>query len=143
MIDPILRDAYLATRYVVMLDGRELALKIGEPSPELDRIMTARAVTMAAFVTAWNPCSERLPVAENLARSEALAAAVRDTGLETLPVVAGADDPDWTEHGLLILGADATLASRLGRRFAQNAVVTVARGEAPQLVVLVSPDAAS
>ena len=143
MIDPTLRTAYLNTRYLVTVGGQYLTLKIGEASPELDDMLGARSVEMAAVVTAWNPRSQCLPREENLDRGNALSSVVHDLGLETLPVVATLGDPHWIEHGLLILGIHEGLACQLGRQFAQNAIVTVTRGNVPQLIELINPGEAS
>ena len=143
MIDKALREAYLATRYVVTIGVDRVELRIGRPAPELDRYLVAGSIATAAFVTAWNPRSERLSEAENLLRSQELATTVAALGLQALPVVTAADDPQWIEHGLLILDISEAQARALGDRFGQNAIVMLERGGAPRLVELVSPGAAS
>ncbi len=143
MIDAALRDAYLATGYVVTIGMDRIELRIGQPAPELDRHLAAGSIATAAFVTAWNPRSERLSEAENLLRGHDLATAVAALGLQALPVVTAADDPEWIEHGLLIFDTSEAQARALGDRFGQNAIVMLELGGAPQLIELVSPGAAS
>lgn len=143
MIDAALRRAYLATRYVVTDGENRAPIEIGVATPELDRLLAARSVATAAFVTAWNPRSDLLAPAENLRRASELTLAVQALGLDALPVATTAEDARWIEHGLLILGISQTRACSLGRRFGQNAIVMVSRGTAPRLIELVSPDEAS
>lgn len=143
MIDESLRQAYLATDYILAVGAVSIRLNIGRDAPELDRLLTARSVDTAAFVTAWNPRSAWLPVAENLLLAARLAAAVEECGFQSLPVTTTADDPRWIEQGLFILGISEEAARRLGRDFDQNAIVMVNRGSPPRLIDLVSPAGAS
>jgi hypothetical protein len=141
MMDDSLRAAYLAARYLVAVDGDRITLEIGRPAPDLDKILIARSVESAAFVTAWNPHSTWHARDDNLVLGSRLATAVEQLGLAALPVTTTADDPRWVEHGLLILGIFEPRARRLGEQFAQNAIVMVDRGAAPRLIDLVSKDA--
>ncbi len=137
MIDEALRSAYLATRYVVTIGADRIELRIGRRAPELDHYLAGKSVATAAFVTAWNPRSERLSDEENCRRARNLAAAVAALNRQALPVVTAADDPSWVEHGLLILGVSESEARALGERFAQHAIVMVERGGTPRLIELV------
>lgn len=143
MIDDALRDAYRAARYIVSVGDACITLEIDRPSSDLDLLLADRAVATAAFVTAWNPRRVWRQEAENRLRASDLATTVQSLGLNALPVTTTAEDPRWVEHGLLILGISETQARDLGEQFAQNAIVMMARGDAPRLIERVSRDAAS
>lgn len=136
---PIPREtvaAYEAADYVIA-DTPELVLKIGVPSPRLDALLDRYAVRDAAYVTAANPLGEVQRAGENAAAHEALCAMVRGAGFPHVEGEGRDPEGDWpVEKGLLILGMSRKNAERLGRHFRQNAIVVLAHGEAPSLVLL-------
>ncbi|MGI9176836.1 MAG: DUF3293 domain-containing protein [Pirellulales bacterium] len=136
MNDPALDFAYRATAYVVVMpDGISLALRIGEPSAPLDRLLAVTGHDHWAFVTACNPRSTRLDETENARRMARLADIVRERGLRTLPGEGRGDGGDWpVEPSLLVLGIEEPDAISLGRMFDQHAVVVGSRGSATRLV---------
>jgi hypothetical protein len=131
-----LAAAYRKAEYVVFGEP-ELVLRIGEPSPELDRLLEAQGAGTAAFVTAANPGGEVMSEEANRAAMAALRAS---------PLVAACQcyagegrDPQrkWVpEPSVLVLGISRAEAQTLGRAFAQNAIVFVRKGRAPELVML-------
>jgi hypothetical protein len=56
--------AYLVTEYQTA-NEKPFVLRIGQRSEELAALCQAYAVSTAAVLTAWNPCSEARPHAEN------------------------------------------------------------------------------
>ena len=130
-----LAAAYLSTTYRVDAPSGPIALRVGQRSGALDRLLKRRGLRTWAFVTACNPRSRRLPGWRNLARQRRLQGAVGRLGFATLPARAWATMPAWPpEPSLLILGIGRQRARRLARLFGQNAIVAGRRGGPPELV---------
>ncbi|HVJ53234.1 MAG TPA: DUF3293 domain-containing protein [Aliidongia sp.] len=131
-----LRHAYLATRYLFADGDREVAVRIGQASPELDALLARHGAAGAAFITAWNPGSRASDPAENLAAAERLQATVDALGLVALAHRGVPDETEWVpEEGLLVLDIGATAAVAIAEAFGQNAIVHIAPGGAAELVL--------
>lgn len=134
-IAPELHAAYLETTYWVEARPAPIALRIGERSRALDRVLARHRVRSWAFVTAWNPKSRLLASWRNLARDGQLRQALATAGYRWLPALGEGDDPGWTpEPSVLVLGLSVPNAVRLGRRLQQNAVVVGKLGGRATLV---------
>jgi hypothetical protein len=121
---PELHTAYLRTTYWVEARPAPIALRVGERSRALDRVLAQHRGRQWAFVTAWNPQSQPVASWRNVARDAQLRHRLARAGYRWLPALGEGDDPDWTpEPSVLVLGMSAPDAARLGRRFGQNAVV--------------------
>jgi len=135
MSTPALHAAYLQTTYWVEAGPQPVALRIGERSCALDRMLGACRASRWAFVTAWNPRSELRPRWQNARRQRALLHALRSSGWHWVGALAQGDGDDWPpEPGVLVLGISREQARRLGRRFRQYAVVAGQRGGVARLV---------
>ena len=134
-ISESLLQAYLATSYEADLPNGRIALRIGEHSPVLDKLMRKNGYQSWAFVTAFNPGSQSLSEDENRTRHQQLQL---DIQTQDLPFFHGAGCPakgDWQpELSLLILGISYDNARILGRRYEQLAIVTGDLGGRAQLV---------
>jgi hypothetical protein len=123
-----LRDtiATKAARYEVHVnDGRVFVLRHGNRHADFDAFLRqghpdARSW---AFVTAWNPYSQRLSTVENAARQSELRAHVTGMGFAVLDGVGCDDGSDWSEESLLVIGIARADACALGVRFGQHAVL--------------------
>lgn len=136
--DPRLWDAYRATDYEVETSEGVVPIRIGRLHPRIDRLCVQERADSWCFLTAWNPGSQQLPAADNERRNEALQARLSHGSFVVLEGVGRGEDPAWPpEASFFVLGIDRERASRLGRRFGQNAIVYGARGEAAELVALV------
>lgn len=135
MTDPALDAAYRATTYSALFpDGARVALRIGEHSEPLDRLLAATGHDHWAFVTACNPRSTRLDETENAERMARLVEIVRDRGLQSVPGEGRGDDDQWpAEPSLLVPGIEEPDAIALGRMFDQQAIVVGSRGSPPRL----------
>jgi hypothetical protein len=123
-IDPELQTAYLRTAYWVEARPQPIALRVGERSLALDRVLARQRARQWAFITAWNPHSQLLAPWRNAARQNQLLQVLRRAGYRWLPALGEGDDPAWPpEPSVLVLGMSARDAVRLARRFGQNAVV--------------------
>lgn len=128
-------DAYARTTYQARTPG-VVALRLGEPCPVLDALLTGKKATSWAFLTAANPGSQPLAPAENERRCAALEQEVRVLGLDAFPGEGVPDVPGWApERSLLILGLDCAAAIRLGQRWGQLAVVVGHCGAVADLVL--------
>ena len=117
-----LRRAFLATAY----EAAGIVVRVGQRSTALDRTLTGPA----AFVTAWNPLSRRMPPGWNARmqrRLRALAPAILAEGFGR--------GRGWAEAHLLV-AADPRRIAVLARRFRQHAVVLVAPRRAARLLIL-------
>lgn len=128
--------AYKAAQYVVF-GQPELVLRVGEPSPALDALLEAHRAATAAFVTAANPRGERRSLAENVVAFQSLKNAIKRSRCVFFEGEGRDPANQWHPEGsVLVLGIARAEAEALGRRFAQNAIVFVAKGGAPELVLL-------
>jgi hypothetical protein len=50
-----LRNAYLATDYIVWSDNRDLVIRVGERALPIEHLLSRFKSRSATFVTAWNP----------------------------------------------------------------------------------------
>ena len=130
-----LEQAYRDTSYLVDAPGAPIALRVGEVSRELDELLERFGETAWAFITAYNPYSERRDADENLARHRRLVEIARERGLQAFPS-RGVDDDGTaqTERGLLVVGIERDGAVALGRELQQNAIIVGTRGGAAELV---------
>jgi hypothetical protein len=136
-IDASLVAAYQRTNYVVFEEQRETCLRIGVSDPEIDALLSRHGAEMAAVITAWNPASVILTAQENDARDAQLWQWIADHTLFALPAEGRDPTGDWQpEQSCFILDIAPDLAAELGRKFGQNAIVSVSRGTAPKLILL-------
>lgn len=132
-----LGQAYRSTAYRLHLGGVSLDIFPGCPSPRLAHWLCRQGARRFALITACNPSSCLLDVAENAARQARLAARLSALGLRFLPACNGPEAADWSpEPSFLVLDAPLALLLRLGRSFGQNALVAGRRGGRPRLVWL-------
>jgi len=137
VVDPALIAAYEATHYVVVDASVELILRIGRLDAALDDLLDRHAARTAALVTAFNPESVVLPIADNKRRHDELLVALKQRGIAALPAEGRDPKGSWlAETSYLVLSITLTEAQALGRQFAQNAIVFIERQSAPRLVLL-------
>lgn len=131
-----LRQAYLDTHYIV--DAKPpFTLIIGEASTALAALYSARGVECCAYLTAYNPHSQRLSTMMNVQRQQALVRDVQKIGLEMIKGRGQHPQGAWpAEPSILVLGMDRRLACELGRKYAQNAIVLSGPTACPELVWL-------
>jgi hypothetical protein len=136
-LSPELKQSYENADYVVFGEPK-LVFRIGERSPDLDALMKSHGAATAAFVSAANPDGERQSDAENrvaheeLLESEWLAGRSKYEG-------EGRDPQDqWpAEPSVLVVGIEREDAIAIGLGHAQNAIVFIEKGRAPELVTLI------
>ncbi|WP_386669758.1 DUF3293 domain-containing protein [Lysobacter korlensis] len=121
-----LARAYAAADYAVELDGRTVALRVGEFATELESSLTARRY---AFITAWNPASSPRAGRENEVADGQLRERLDGHGAKRIPAWAQAPDGRWREQGWMVLDLPAGDLDTLARDFGQAGTLQWARGE--------------
>ena len=135
-LDEELIAAYRATDYRVFADP-PFVLRIGEHCVALDELLAGSGAAGAAFLTAWNPCSEPAPPAVNAARQAELVGIVEAKGWRHWPGEGRGPDPGWpAEPSILILGPSREEARALARDFRQHAIVWAPAGGPAELDAL-------
>ena len=100
----------------------------------MDALLARLGAARGAFVTAWNPCSRAMPWGWNDRMGQRLRAATR-----RIPRAEGwGRARGWGEQHLL-LATDPRRAAVIARRFRQNAIVVIRRGQKARLVLLRAP----
>lgn len=132
-----LLQAYANALY--RIDGI-LDFRIGEHNKQLEQLHAARGAAHSHFITAFNPASRRLPAEENAARHDELGK--RLDALGVAKVAAAGLDPSgqWPpEPGYLVFDLALDVVLSLGRRYGQNAVVSIGTDAVPRLVLVTKP----
>jgi hypothetical protein len=133
-MDESLDTAYRGTRYIVDNPPGELVLKVDEHNVDVDAILTGYGVNDCAFITAWNPRSQRLTRLVNDQRQGELIAEAQKRGYEVLLGRGVGTDPDWIpEQSIFIIGISCADAEELGANFGQFAIIVKHIGEPVQI----------
>jgi hypothetical protein len=132
-----LETAYRSTSYDVDAPEGRIAIRIGQHSPLLDRLLRRHHTRTWAFLTAANPRSRLLMDEENERRNVDLEQVVQTAGYPHYRGESVADDGVWSpEPSFLIVGITQKDAAILGRSFGQNALVLGELGEPARLMWL-------
>lgn len=138
--NPQLLESYRNALYRVF-EPNEFVIRIGLLSPETDALVHNLPQRSWTIITAWNPQSTPLSLAENLSRQDLLRNDLQALGFSIL--AARGEDPrgEWEpEESLLVLGIDQRVALELGVRYRQWAIVWGQFQEPAELVVCPLPD---
>jgi hypothetical protein len=137
LISQSLIDAYATANYRVVEIEHEFVLRIGIVSEPLIALYKHNNVSRAAFITAWNPYSERRSVALNEAGQKDLRRNLLCLGCLVLAGLGEDSCGKWpSEPSFLALDLARDHATRLGHKFGQNAVVWATHDAIPRLVLL-------
>ena len=113
-------QAYNNTAYKVFEPS--LCIKIGEHNPALDWLLGKCHAKEYAYLTAFNPLSEKLEHAENNQRHLQLKHDLKP--YQCFEGEACGEDPAWPcDRSFLVLGISKENAMALGNRYGQNAIV--------------------
>ena len=136
IIDPDTIMAYHETHYCVE-GNAPMTLLVGTRNASLAALHEAAHVESSAFITAWNPYSQRCDDEDNARRQEALSHELTHLGLRFIDGVGQHPSGEWpSEPSFLVLGISLEAARELGSRHEQNAIIWVGRDAVPQLVLL-------
>ncbi|GGE04602.1 hypothetical protein GCM10011515_25250 [Tsuneonella deserti] len=132
-LDASLIAAYRATDYHVFAEP-PFVLRIGERSAALDDLLQRSGAAGAAFLTAWNPYSEQVPLGANMARQAELIRNLEARGWQYIPGEGRGADPAWpAEPSILLIGPSRDEAQSLARDFRQHAIVWASAGGPAEL----------
>jgi len=112
--------AFLETRYIVNTGG-EVVLRIGDPVREL--LLRLPHIRTWAFLTAWNPLPDILPLSENRERNARMERDLITSGYRIHPGIGVSADGQWSEESLLVEDITAEAAREIAERFGQLAFV--------------------
>ena len=131
-----LLDAYRQTDY----QGRApvpFPLKIDQPSPPLFQLYKEHRCDCVAFITAYNPFSQKLNAAINAQRHLDLMADLASRSLVFVEGIGVGQDFDWLgKASCLVLGLALEATQVLGHKLNQNAIVRCDQEAKPELVLL-------
>jgi hypothetical protein len=131
-----LEKAYRRAIYEVEAEAGSIRLAVGRRSRQLDRLLAARSVKRAAFLSAANPGSRPLAETENRERHECLLLRLAELGYAALPAESRDASGAWREASLLVLGVSEDAALSLAREFGQAALLVAEPGGAVRLVAV-------
>ena len=130
-----LLKAYKATTYSV--PELELNIKVDEHNKLPERFLAGQNAKTWAFITAWNPHSRELSLAENQTRNQHLLAQLKRQGFSTYEGIGIPDDGDWApEESFFIVGVSREHAIELGEQYGQNAIVFGEAGKKAKLIII-------
>jgi hypothetical protein len=121
-MDSRLIDAYRSTDYRVRLaHGGFVSLHVDAPVPAALRSLIGPHSW--AFITAWNPYSQKRPREQNHAAQQDLLAALRKLPSTVAIHPAMGVGEDWREPSFFTVGPDLAQTDALAQQFQQNAYV--------------------
>ena len=126
-------EAYKNTKYKVF--EPDLTIEIGVLNQAVDMLLLKHKSAEWAFITAYNPYSRVLTEDENKVRHNELKELTKD--YITFEGHGVGEDPAWEpELSLLIIGMNRDEASKVGKKFEQNAIVCGVINSNPELIIL-------
>lgn len=130
-VHPNLVRAYRDAIYIVNEGDDATALKVGEVSLAIAKLMHVHKSTTAAIVTAYNPFSEIQLLAENERQQRALMAALQSVTTACFDAIGSDPEGKWEpEASTLALGISLVDAERLADQFGQNAFIWISTADA-------------
>ena len=133
-----LRSAYLSTTYRAFIDNEsQLDIIVGQANHALDQLLSLEEVDSYAFITAWNPFSKTVSEEQNHAANEVLKHELRPYSVyEGIGIPKQPSEWDG-EQSFLVLGINKAEATRLGKKYEQNAIIYGEASSEPVLLMLV------
>jgi hypothetical protein len=126
-------EAYKNTKYKVF--EPDIIIEIGKFNQFLDNLLLKHNSNEWAFITAYNPYSRVLTNDENRMRHDELKELTK--AYITFEGHGVGEDPAWEpELSLFIIGISKDVASLIGKKFEQNAIVYGKTNSEPELIIL-------
>lgn len=133
-LPPELIQAFTETDYIVHQEP-PFTMNIGKPCEELKKLMSTRNALGAAFITAWNPFSQKMSAIKNEARQQELKEILKKRGLTFIDGIGQHPSNNWPgEASVLILDLNREAAKVLAGHFEQHAFVWADKTAVPELV---------
>jgi hypothetical protein len=128
--------AYEETEYSVFAE-KAFTIKVGQPNDLLVELHQLHQTSSSAFVTAWNPYSERKSDEANAKRQDKLVASIKERGFPYYLGVGKDPSGAWPgETSVLVLGTSLDEAKGLGTEWGQNAIIWTGADGVPHLILL-------
>jgi hypothetical protein len=125
-------EAYKNTKYKVF--EPDLTIEIGVLNQAVDMLLIKHKSAEWAFITAYNPYSRVLTNDENKVRHDELKELTKD--YITFEGHGVGEDPAWEpELSLFVIGITRDEASKIGKKFEQNAIVYGKLNTLPELLI--------
>jgi hypothetical protein len=135
LLDETIIQAYRETNYQVHA-AEPFTLRISEVCAACDALMDAHKTATAAYLTAWNPFSQRRTDVENARAQEVLGAELAAESILVLPGDGVGRIGHWPpEPSLFALGISRDKAFSFAQKYQQNAFVWIERGKPAELVL--------
>jgi hypothetical protein len=126
-------EAYKNTKYIVF--DLNLTIVIDKSNLEINELLVKHNTNEWAFITAYNPYSRVLTNEENRIRHNELIEMTEN--YVTFEGHGVGEDPTWEpELSLFIIGISKVDASKVGKKFEQNAIVYGNINNSPELLIL-------
>jgi hypothetical protein len=126
-------EAYKNTKYIVF--DLNLTIVIDKSNLEINELLVKYNTKEWAFITAYNPYSRVLTNEENRIRHIELIEMTEN--YVTFEGHGVGEDPTWEpELSLFIIGISKVEASKIGKKFEQNAIVFGELNNSPELIIL-------
>lgn len=126
-------ESYKNTKYKVFEPG--IIIEIGVLNQDVDDLLIEHKLVEWAFITAYNPYSRVLTDDENKVRHDELKELTKD--YITFEGHGVGEDPAWEpELSLFVIGITRDEASKIGKKFEQNAIVYGVINSNPELIIL-------
>jgi hypothetical protein len=126
-------EAYKNTKYIVF--DLNLTIVIDKSNLEINELLVKHNTKEWAFITAYNPYSRVLTNEENRIRHNELIEMTEN--YVTFEGHGVGQDPIWEpELSLFIIGISKVEASKIGKKFEQNAIVFGELNNSPELIIL-------
>ena len=126
-------EAYKNTKYKVF--EPDLTIEIGVLNQAVNMLLIKHKSAEWAFITAYNPYSRVLTDDENKVRHDELKELTKD--YITFEGHGVGEDPAWEpELSLFVIGITRDEASKIGKKFEQNAIVYGVINSNPELIIL-------
>ncbi|MGM0430706.1 MAG: DUF3293 domain-containing protein [Pseudomonadota bacterium] len=135
-MDKELLNNYKNTDYCFMVGTETITLTIGQKNYDFDRLCERLNCNTGAFITAYNPHSQRLPEDENRRRNMQLESHLKQMS-EVYDFYGEGQDRDkqWpAEASFMVLGLSQETAIDLAREYQQNALVWIEYQQAAVLI---------
>ena len=128
-----LDEMYRQARYVVDDGGVKFTIRLGQANDELNEFLDVCNADSWAFLTAYNPFSQRATDEQNEARQAELIGVIGEMGFDFLRGY-GTGEGWEPESSLLVLGITLETAISLAVQFEQHAILFGEAGGEAELV---------
>ena len=121
IISQELQSIYTQTIYRVCLEGKDILLRVGMKSKEMNLLLEKLEKEKFAFITAANPFSLLKSEEDNKKLNQKLEDKIKEKKYFYIKGIGESPDGNWKEESFCILGIDLEEAKFLSKEFSQNA----------------------